>query len=1800
MQTNFCKTCGGDLRREGNHYICQACGNKWTVDAADDVHVVDRANAWAALRDGDFDHAAELFEIIHEKEPKDHEAYWGLALACAGIMYVIDYEEHKKVPTCNNIGEDSFLGSKNVKKAIELAPSDIADSYRQQAEQIEKIRLEWMQKARKEPPYDVFLSYKDSDREHGIDRTQDSVDAQDLYNMLTAEGYKVFFSRISLRDKVSEHYEPYIYNAIRTAKVMIVFGEKAEYFNSTWIRNEWSRFKKRIESGEKHKNSLIVVCKNMNPGDLPVVLRSRQSLNAGDITFGKDLLRHIEMVIAQSKENEHLKKIDFSGGHRGKKATVIAHNTITKREIGQNNATKTSIDEKQSLMLVESYIKEKQWDEANTLLQNVLFNNPSFAEAIWCQLLINQKVTSNAALVRIVDRFKPEDYGLIEKALNCASREFAGRILDLLYQSCRILSNQVREKIYKLILPYRYERRNQRLKENFEWCISNRDFNLFKLLLSGLEESDVDDYIRYNVQYMKATMNHQEKRECTQMLLAVDEGNRDARMFLFESELATATTLSSITEAFENVLKYSADIDQDVAEALTIVAGVMDTPLHCEFAQQLPRYFRGDLNSLRRQLLTLGNRMIEKSFFTEAEAIFHLMLSVDETNADAFWGICMAKTHSVSEEQIVNSSLLLSEQAEYNKYLSLVGEERRVQCMRLAKKQQTTQKSIRRKKVRIAIGVSVSAAVIAGAVATFTFILPSVQLSKANKLFAAGNYSEANNIYQNLGGFGDSTKYAETVKAILQLQSGNQVTAVQTLLAAGVPVEITYQPEGGSLAGTDALVLGHTLSLDGSILPLSTAEASGEAVVNTFNSAAEFTNQLLTPTRDGYRFTGWETGAFSYDTTGKDPVFHMVLKAVWSTQEFVINYHLDGGTVAGTNPVEYGVESPDITLIEPTRTGYDFAGWTWEGQTEPVLNLTIPTGSFGDRVYTANWKPKEVKITLDLAGGTCDVSEVIAVFGQQIELPTPVRPGYAFGDWYNAEKEHFTPGISDLTEDITLQAYWSLEHYAVKYNMNGGTNAEGNPDFYTYEEEFTLAAPTKAGYTFLGWTWEGQTEPVQTADIPLNSVGDREFTANWEKNTLSVSFDAQGGTVSVTTLAVSYGDAWSLPVPVWDGHAFGGWYLDGTRMGEICTLTENCTLTAAWDVIPYTITYHMNGGTNATGNPDTYTCEDKIDLAEPTKPGYRFLGWTYEGQATPVKVLTINKGESGHKEYTANWEAVSAVVTLDANGGTCDSASLTVAYDDLLNLPTPQWDGHTFNGWYMGNVLVESGISRLTENCTLVAHWTSVEYTITYNLNGGTNHPENPAGYTYESDITLQAPVRDGYTFLGWLYSGQDTPVLSVTVVGEMGNKVFTAVWSVNTYQVTLDTAGGTVGSSPLDLALTYDQAYELPTPERAGYTFTGWFYEGNEIAGSGRWNLPADVTLTAGWDAHTYSVTLEDVREFKSTHTVTYHHNYEGAASETRTYRNGDVLTYVFPAARSGYVFAGWYTTEACTGTNYDFSRELTSDLELYAKWIPTNAYCVGSININGSVENITIAVGTEPCYAFVSPVTQLITIYTSHVSGDPIIRLYDADMTVLADNDDDYGNGDAILTWTVTANTLYYIGYSCCADCTGALHLSGGLGDGGAVVADDGDGMSYDPEAPGIDMEVAFGSVVELPVPSREGYVFAGWYAEDGTKADPNSWNIAQNTVLTAHWDAQRYAVTLDAMGGTMDTEDGPVGTLVLDIGYGETYELPTPVKSGSVFLGWFFRDNDEPVDASGIWTRLATGSSQSFAVRAVWMAA
>ncbi len=674
-----CKTCGGPVNRVGNYYVCEYCRNKWEIDSGNDVHAVERANAWAALRDGDFEKAAELFENIIVKEAKNHEAYWGRALALAGIVYVTDMNENKKVPTCNNITEDSFISNKDVQKAISLAPADIADGYKSQAEYIEKVRTEWLEKASKEPAYDVFISFKDSDRENGIERTQDSIDAQDLYNVLVAEGYKVFFSRISLRDKISEQYEPYIYNAIKTAKVMIVFGEKAEYFSSVWIKNEWSRFKTRIEKGEKHKNSLVVVYKNMNPGDLPVVLKSRQCLNASDMTFLSDLTRHIKRVVEESKRNVHLEKIEITGGQISKKATKIENETLQTREIGAGAIAETSVSEKKQFELVLDYCEMDDFNIAKDLIEDVLFNNPNFAEAIWQSLLIKFNAKSDKELKSNINNFNDEDFGIIEKTLNCASQEFASDKLTLLYG---FYNYEVEESVYtqilNIILPFDFLDRQNEINKLFKLAIAKQHLKVFNLLIKTLKNTDVAKYINYHINFAEKSSDIDLKHFCIDKVLAVDNGNLDALKLLFKAPVKPMVT-DEMVEFLETLLKYSSDVKASVKYVLNETSLSPFTKEMCEFSQKAIKYYPGELEEIENELLEIAESMVYAKFFNEAEYFANLVLSFDTNSARTYRILVLSKANLTSLTEKVISS---NEVPEYTKYLSLLSSDERKKIIR--------------------------------------------------------------------------------------------------------------------------------------------------------------------------------------------------------------------------------------------------------------------------------------------------------------------------------------------------------------------------------------------------------------------------------------------------------------------------------------------------------------------------------------------------------------------------------------------------------------------------------------------------------------------------------------------------------------------------------------------------------------------------------------------------------------------------------------------------------------------------------------------------------------------------------------------------------------------------------------------------------------------------------------------------------------------------------------------------------------------------------------------------------------
>ena len=254
-----CKMCGGDIIAENHaaYGTCDSCGTTMTLPGVDDEIQANRFNrANHFRRQNEYDKAIDAYEKILAEDNSNAEAHWGVVLSRYGIEYVEDPVSHERIPTCNRVQNENILTDPDYQAALEYAQDGYSRSlYEKEAEKIAEIQRGILAISRQEEPYDVFICYKETGASGT--RTKDSALAQDIYYQLNAEGYKVFFSRITLEDKLGHEYEPYIFAALNSAKVMVVVGTSAENYNAPWVKNEWSRF---LALMKKDRNKLLIPC----------------------------------------------------------------------------------------------------------------------------------------------------------------------------------------------------------------------------------------------------------------------------------------------------------------------------------------------------------------------------------------------------------------------------------------------------------------------------------------------------------------------------------------------------------------------------------------------------------------------------------------------------------------------------------------------------------------------------------------------------------------------------------------------------------------------------------------------------------------------------------------------------------------------------------------------------------------------------------------------------------------------------------------------------------------------------------------------------------------------------------------------------------------------------------------------------------------------------------------------------------------------------------------------------------------------------------------------------------------------------------------------------------------------------------------------------------------------------------------------------------------------------------------------------------------------------------------------------
>lgn len=433
-----CKMCGGDMELSADKTLgtCEFCGSQMTlprVDSEQRAAAFNRGNHFRRI--GEFDKALAVYESIVREDDTDAEAHWCCALCRFGIEYVEDPNTYEYLPTCHRASFDSFLEDVDYLAAVEHSEGLARRQYQRDAARIAEVQRGILATSQNEEPFDVFICYKESD-ENG-QRTRDSMMAQDIYYQLTEQGLRVFFARITLEDKVGSQYEPYIFAALNSAKVMVVVGTSADHLNAVWVKNEWSRF--LIMMKRDHSRVLLPCYRDMDPYDMPEQLSVLQSYDMSKIGFIQDLVRGIRKVVAVEEAPRAAE-------------TVVVQQTAA-----------PSVEP--LLKRAYMFLEDGDWRSASEYCEKVLDVDPENARAYLVKLLARYQVNEYEELLEYCRPFDQDtEY---QKALRFADEDLAQKLRNLAMESklrtaCLLLDGakspeewQAAEEEFRLISGYR-------------------------------------------------------------------------------------------------------------------------------------------------------------------------------------------------------------------------------------------------------------------------------------------------------------------------------------------------------------------------------------------------------------------------------------------------------------------------------------------------------------------------------------------------------------------------------------------------------------------------------------------------------------------------------------------------------------------------------------------------------------------------------------------------------------------------------------------------------------------------------------------------------------------------------------------------------------------------------------------------------------------------------------------------------------------------------------------------------------------------------------------------------------------------------------------------------------------------------------------------------------------------------------------------------------------------------------------------------------------------------------------------
>ncbi len=595
------------------------------------------------------------------------------------------------------------------------------------------------------------------------------------------------------------------------------------------------------------------------------------------------------------------------------------------------------------------------------------------------------------------------------------------------------------------------------------------------------------------------------------------------------------------------------------------------------------------------------------------------------------------------------------------------------------------------------------------------------------------------------------------------------------------------------------------------------------------------------------------------------------------------------------------------------------------------------------------------------------------------KLPALEHEGLEFLGWYDGDTK-VTAGSYSVNGDVLLTAKWDYIKYDITYGLDGGTNTEENPAYYTIKNEMlTPVAPSKKGYDFKGWFTKEDFSGEAVTSISTAVMKAINLYAKWEPISYKIIYVLNGGEAGAADEATNSSDnpaiytiedAVTFAKATRNGYAFSGWYdnesFNGNKVKGISLgTTEDITLYARW-LKECTLTYETDHGTA----PDAVIVGETDKISEENLPelecnGYTFEGW-YAGE-TPVTAESYTV--TGNLTLTAKWKLVRYTVAYYLNGGNnsvLNPSGYTIE-TEKLSLESPVRTGYDFEGWFTdanfdGDKVTEIG-GGTTTNLILYAKWKPVIYTITYKLDGGRNTSTNPKTYTIETDtITLTDPQKEDYVFRGWFteedFSGTKQSEIEK---GSYNNRTYFAKW-LKKCTVSFVTEHGT---APEDLIFGEGESLELsqiPRVSEKGWVFKGWFTDSNyndENKVTSGFTVNKDIVLYAKWKEYTGPndgfvfveggtvVGSDDYNQYKD-----HSSEYLGAFPAGRTVTLSDFYISDHELTQGEYENYCCYTS-LTPSSNYGVGADYPV---YYVSWCDAIVYC----NL------LSMAKGLTPCYSF------------------------------------------------------------------------------------------------------------------------------------------------------------------------------------------------------------------------------------------